>query len=142
MAAVDGADRVGLRICPGNPFNDLFDEDPEATFSAFLGAASGIGLAYLHVIRLQGAALDNVLLARRHFGGPLILNDGYHFDEANATIAEGKGEAVSFGRNFIGNPDLAERFRLGVPLDRFDPKTLYTPGPAGYTDYPVRTAVP
>jgi N-ethylmaleimide reductase len=138
MAAVDGADRVGLRICPGNPFNDLFDEDPEETFSAFLGAASGIGLAYLHVIRLRGAAFDNLELARRHFGGPLILNDGYDFDEANAAVAEGKGEAVSFGRSFIGNPDLVERFRLGIPLNRFDPKTLYTPGPAGYTDYPAR----
>jgi N-ethylmaleimide reductase len=138
MAAVDAADRVGLRICPGNPFNDLFDDDPEETFSAFLDAASGIGLAYLHVIRLQGAAVDNLELARRHFGGPLILNDGYGFGEANAAVREGKGEAVSFGRSFIGNPDLVERFRLGIPLNRFDPKTLYTPGPAGYTDYPAR----
>jgi N-ethylmaleimide reductase len=138
MAAVDGPDRVGLRICPGNPFNDLFDEDPEETFAAFLGAASGLRLAYLHVIRLRGAVLDNVLLARRHFGGPLILNEGYDFEEANASVAYGQGEAVSFGRGFIGNPDLVERFRLGIPLDPFDSRTLYTPGPAGYTDYPAR----
>jgi N-ethylmaleimide reductase len=138
MAAVDGANRVGLRICPGNPFNDLFDDDPEETFSALLDAAAGIGLAYLHVIRLHGASVDNIELARRHFGGPLILNDSYDFDEASAAVADGTGKAVSFGRRFIGNPDLVERFRLGIPLNRFDPRTLYTPGPAGYTDYPAR----
>jgi N-ethylmaleimide reductase len=136
MAAVDGADRVGLRICPGNPFNDLSDDDPEETFSALLDAIDPMGLAYLHVIRLHGVALDNVALARRHFRGPRVLNDGYGPDEANAAVARGLGAAVSFARAFIANPDLVRRLHRGLELAPFDPKTLYTPGPAGYTDYP------
>lgn len=136
MAAVDGADRVGLRICPGNPFNDLVDESPEETFSALLDAVDPLGLAYLHVIRLHDVPLDNVALAKRHFGGPLLLNDGFDLAEARAAVAEGTGDAVSFGRAYIANPDLVRRFRLGLPLASFDPKTLYTPGPAGYTDHP------
>lgn len=136
MAGVDGAGRIGLRICPGNPFNDLSDADPEETFSALLDAIDPMGLAYLHVIRLHGVPLDNVALAKRHFRGPLVLNDGFDLEEANAAIAGGAGAAVSFARAFIANPDLVRRLREGIALAPFDPKTLYTPGPAGYTDYP------
>lgn len=136
MAAVAGADRVGLRICPGNPFNDLHDDDPEETFTAFLAAIAPLGLAYLHVIRLHDVALDNVAFARQHFDGPLILNDSFKAEEAGATIAAGQGDAVSFARSYIGNPDLVERLRSGATLSRFDPHKLYTTGPEGYTDYP------
>ena len=76
-------------------------------------------------------------LARRAFGGPLIVNDSYDFDEAQATVANDTAAAVSFARAFIGNPDLVERFRRGAPLARFDPKRLYSPGPEGYSDYPA-----
>ena len=136
MAAVDGADRVGLRICPGNPFNDLHDDDPEETFTAFLAAIAPLGLAYLHVIRLHDVALDNVAFARANFSGPLILNDSFELDEAKRVVEAGTAEAVSFARAFIGNPDLVARFERGAPLARFDPHKLYTPGPEGYTDYP------
>ncbi len=142
MAAVDGADRVGFRICPGNPFNDLSDEDPVGTFEAFLGAVRDLGLAYCHVIRLNSIPnapdIDNVALAERAFGGPLIVNDSYDLEEARAVVAAGRAEAVAFGRAYIGNPDLVERFRTGAPLARFDAKRLYSPGPEGYTDYPTR----
>jgi N-ethylmaleimide reductase len=137
MAEIDGADRVGFRICPGNPFNDLSDDDPEETFAAFLRAVRGLGLAYCHVIRLHDTTLDNVALAHAEFGAPLVVNDSFKLPEAQAVIGEGRAEAVSFARAFIGNPDLVERFRRGAGLARFDPKTLYTPGPGGYTDYPT-----
>jgi N-ethylmaleimide reductase len=143
MAAVDGADRVGFRVCPGNPFNDLSDEDPVATFEAFLNAAREIGLAYCHVIRLNSIPnapdIDNVALAQRTFGGPLVVNDSYDLIEARSAVAEGTAQAVAFGRAYIGNPDLVERFQQEAPLARFDPKRLYTPGPEGYSDYPART---
>lgn len=135
MAAVDGAARLGIRICPGNPFNDLSDEDPEETFAALLDAIRGMGLAYLHVIRMSKGPVDNIALALRHFGGPLIVNDSYSYEEANEVVALGAA-AVSFARYFISNPDLVERFASGADLAGFDPKTLYTPGPRGYTDYP------
>jgi N-ethylmaleimide reductase len=139
MSEVDGPDRVGFRICPGNPFNDLFDEDPEETFRAFLQAIRGIGLAYCHVIRLHDVELDNIALARDEFGEPLIVNDSYKLDEAKAVVDAGQAAAVSFARAFIGNPDLVTRFERSLDLARFDPKRLYTPGPEGYTDYPQAT---
>src|SRR5699024_2109030 len=70
MASVDGADRVGIRICPGNPFNDLYDDNPEETFTALLQRIDPIGLAYLHVIRMPETGVDNLTLVRKHFTGP------------------------------------------------------------------------
>jgi N-ethylmaleimide reductase len=137
LSQVDGADRVGFRICPGNPFNDLSDENPEETFTAFLDAVRDFGLAYCHVIRLHQVELDNIALARARFGAPLIVNDSYKLPEAREVVAKGEAAAVSFARAFIGNPDLVERFRIGAELNRFNPATMYTPGPEGYTDYPT-----
>ena len=140
MSDVAGADRVGLRICPGNPFNDLHDDDPEETFAGLLQALPPIGLAYLHVIRRQGADLDNMALARRCFDGPLLLNDGYTPEEAAAAIGAGRGAAVSFGRLFVANPDLVARVQKSYDLEDFNHRTLYTPGPQGYVDYKEYTA--
>ena len=136
MADVDGAARVGFRICPGNPFNDLSDENPEETFRGLLGELRSLALAYCHVIRLHAVALDNVALARSAFDGPLIVNDSYKREEAIEVVESGLAAAVSFGRGFIGNPDLARRLELGAPIARFDPGALYTPGPKGFVDYP------
>ena len=136
MASVAGAERVGLRICPGNPFNDLSDKDPRATFEALLGGVASIGLAYLHVIRLPGGPVDNLPFAREHFDGPLVANDSFEFDEANASVESGSADAISFARAYIANPDLVERFRSGAELARFDRKRLYTTGPVGYSDFP------
>jgi N-ethylmaleimide reductase len=136
MIGVDGADRVGFRICPGNPFNDLSDDDPEETFTAFLDALSDLALAYAHVIRLHDGKLDNIALTRGHFDGPLIVNDSYKLPEATQVVEEKTAAAVSFARAFLANPDLVRRFELGAELNRMNPKTMYTPGPEGYTDYP------
>lgn len=137
MAAVDGPDRVGFRICPGNPFNDLSDANPEETFRHLLGALRGTGLAYGHVIRLHDKPLDNVALAREAFGGPLMVNDGYKRAEAIDVVESGRAAAVSFARAYLGNPDLVKRLERNAPLARFDPSSLYTPGPKGFVDYPA-----
>ena len=142
-AIVDEIDagRTGLRICPGNPFNDLVDdrpEDVEETFRAFLTAIRPLGLAWLHVIRRhepnQGVNLDNLALARDLHDGALIANDSYDGPEAAAAVAEGACDAVSFGRHFLATTDLPARFADGRGPEQFDPRTLYTPGPLGYTD--------
>jgi N-ethylmaleimide reductase len=137
MTGAAGSGRVGMRICPGNPFNDLHDDDPHETFAALLDAVSPMRLAYLHVIRSPRKDLDAFALGRQHFRGPLIVNDGFDRDSAERVVAAGEAAAVSFGRSYIGNPDLVRRMRDGLPLARFDVATLYTPGPAGYTDYPA-----
>lgn len=137
IAAVDGADRVGFRICPDNPFNDLQDDNPQETFDVFLAAASELDLAYIHAIRFPTGRVDNLALATQYFPGRVIGNESYSGEEAAAAIAAGDLAAVSFGRSFIGNPDLVERFRNDWPLAKFDMSGLYNPGPGGYTDYPA-----
>ena len=137
MAAVAGSGRLGMRICPGNPFNDLHDDNPHETFATLLDAVSPMKLAYLHVIRSPRKDLDSFALAREHFRGPLIVNDGFDRASAERVLESGEAAAVSFGRSYIGNPDLVRRLRDGLPLAGFDLATLYTPGPKGYSDYPA-----
>lgn len=132
-----GSDRVGVRVCPGNPFNGLQDQDPAETFAALFEALNDYHLAWLHVIRMPATGIDNIALAQQHFRGPLIVNDSYKQDEAETVVATGAAAAVSFGRAFIANPDLVARFAHGWPLNKIDFTTLYTPGEAGFTDYPV-----
>lgn len=141
LAGRIGAGRVGFRICPGNPFNDLHDEDPAETHAVLLDAIGGLGLAYCHLIEMatpQG--VDHRALAAGHWRGPLILNESIDQAKAEALVGAGIADAVSFGRPFIGNPDLVARFRDGHPLADFDPTTLYAEGPTGYTDYPAYRA--
>ena len=137
IASVDGADRVGMRICPGNPFNDLHDDDPQQTFAALLDQVDKLNLAYLHVIRLPKGPVDNLALAREHFHGPLMINDSFDAEEAGRAIESGQAAAVSFGRDFIANPDLVRRMKEQLPLSKMNPRTLYTPGPEGLVDYPT-----
>jgi N-ethylmaleimide reductase len=136
MASVDGARRVGMRICPDNPFNDLRDDDPQQTFDYLLQAARSLDLAYLHAMRFVRGRVDNLALGGRYFGDRLIGNESFDFREAQQAIAAGELCAVSFGRPFIANPDLVERVRDDLPLAEFDLATLYTPGAQGYTSYP------
>lgn len=131
-----GADRVGLRICPGNPFNDLHDDNPQETFATLLEALKTYSIAYLHVIRMPSVGFDSLVLARDHFDGILIGNDSFTAEEADQMIGEGLLDAVAFGRAFVANPDLPERFKMGAPLAKINFKTLYGGGAEGYTDYP------
>lgn len=141
MAEAIGAGRVGLRICPGNPYNDMHDSYPLATYGALLAAVDPLGLAYVHVSRSPMAELDAFALARRYFGGALILNDGFDGRSAAKALDDGLGEAVSFARHFIANPDLVTRLRQQAELSEFDRTTLYTPGAHGYSDYPALAAI-
>ena len=133
MTKAVGAGRVGIRICPGNPFNDLTDDNPEETFRALIQAINPMGLAFLHVIRMK-AGVDNIALAAE-FSGPVILNDSYDLERGNRALGKGQADAISFGRHYVSNPDLAEKFKSGTELTKPDYKTLYTAGPKGYVDY-------
>lgn len=137
MVGEAGAGRVGMRICPDNSFNDLADENPQETFDYLLAEAAKLDLAWLHVIRMPTGRVDNLALGQRYFGDRLIANESYKLEEGESAVASGAVAAVSFGRPFIANPDLVERWRQHLPLARFDPKTLYAPGPEGYTSYPA-----
>jgi N-ethylmaleimide reductase len=137
MISVDGADRVGIRICPGNPFNDLYDENPQNTFAALLITIQPLGLAYLHAIKSPAADIHVIDMAKTYFKGPLIINDGFDAESANSAITNNDADAVAFGRAFIANPDLVNRFKHNHPLASFDQQRLYTADEKGYCDYPV-----
>ncbi len=137
IRGVCGSGRVGMRICPDNPFNDLADDNPAETFDYLLSEAQAMNLAYLHAIRFPTGRVDNLALGQRYCADRLVGNESYTFEEANAAVEEGALTAVSFGRPFIANPDLVHRWRNNLPPAEFDLATLYTPGERGYTDYPT-----
>lgn len=136
MGEVAGNDHIGVRLSPGNPFNDIREDDPEAVYPPLLKHLDGMGLAYLHMERLQDGPLDNLALARKHFTGPLIINNEYTIDEAGEALERADGDLVSFGRYYISNPDLVERIHTGAELNAVDYKTMYGAGTKGFTDYP------
>lgn len=137
MADAIGADRVGFRICPGHPFNDIHDEDPAETYGYLLDAAVELGLAYLHLIDVANPQVDSFALVKERWPGTLIINEGLTRLRAEELLASGEADAFSFGRAYIANPDLVARLMHGAELADFDPEKLYSQGPEGYIDYPA-----
>jgi N-ethylmaleimide reductase len=138
--SVWGADRVGLRISPLNSYNSMIDSDPVGVTTYIAQQCSTRGMAYLHVMRadfFQAQQGDVMTPARLHFKGVLIGNMGYTADEAEQAISEGKLDAVAFGTSFLANPDLPARIAAKAPLNAPIAARFYSPGPEGYTDYPV-----
>ena len=140
LASAIGPGRVGMRICPGVTLNGMADADPAETYAALLRASDTLGLAYLHLIHIPNQGFDALDLVRANWKGSVIENCGLTFAKAQAVLAQGKADAVSFGYAYIANPDLVERFRAGASLAKADKDTFYTghgDDRRGYTDYPV-----
>jgi N-ethylmaleimide reductase len=122
------------------PFNDIFDSDPEAlvTYVATELNARKIGSLEIRHGDFRGPGEQQLaVIAREHFKGTLLVNGGYDLPTAQAVIESGAADAVVFGKAYLSNPDLVERLRAAAPLTPVDFSKLYTPGPAGYTDYPT-----
>ena len=123
------------------------DDQPIETFSYLASELGGLRLAFLHVVEQFGSAArtpetEPVLAAIRQAfrsggGGAYVANGGYDGPTAAARIVEDKADAVAFGKPFISNPDLAERFRRGAELTEWDRDTFYGGGAEGYTTYPA-----
>lgn len=139
MAAVAGADRVGIKLSPEMAFNDITDADPVETYTTLVQAIGNMGLAYLHVA-LFGAPTDYHSLLRPLFRGAYLAGGGLTRESAEALLHAGTADAVVFGSLFVANPDLPLRFRLKAPLNQPDSTTFYTPGAKGYIDYPMLEA--
>jgi len=135
-----GHERVGLRISPLNSYNAMSDSDPLGLAVFLAEKLNGFGLAYLHVMRgdfFGPPKVDVMGPIRAGYKGTLIGNMGYDAEEAERSIASGGLDAVAFGTSFLANPDLPLRFAKSAPLNTANPATFYSPGPAGYTDYPA-----
>ena len=141
VAGVWGADRVGVRLSPRGDFNSMSDSDPRATFGHAALALAPFGLAYLHIVEPVGSLpAGTAPLApdlKEAFGGPLMINGGYTRPLAEAALASGAADLVSFGVAFLANPDLPLRLASNAPLNPPDPATFYGGDRRGYTDYPA-----
>ena len=142
-----GAERVGIRLSPYGVFNATGAfADVDAQYGALAVELSALGLLYLHVLDHSATGAPPVPAAmkaglRRAFDGPFILAGGFDFASAETALREKQADLIAFARAYLANPDLMQRMRDGAPLNSPDPATFYTPGPKGYTDYPVVSAV-
>jgi len=142
IAAI-GKDRVGIRLSPFGVFNDMPLYDAiEADYTYLAQQLNARGLVYIHLVDHSSMGAPTVpdsmkATFRKLFRRTLILSGGYDAGRAEADLAAGKCDLIAVGRPFLANPDLVERWKTGTAVNAPDMATFYTPGPKGYTDYPV-----
>jgi len=148
VAAAIGRDRVGIRLSPYGVFNDMSGNyagiaEQYTLLATKLGES---GLTYVHLVdhsamgapKPEAATVQAICHEFRSNGGKaVILSGGYECERAEADLESGAADLIAFGRPFIANPDLVERLRAAAPLTEADQATFYSPGPTGYTDYPI-----
>ncbi|MBM3786505.1 MAG: alkene reductase [Acidobacteria bacterium] len=140
VAAAGDSKRVGVKLSPAMPFNDISDDTPHETYSALTRSINPLHLAYLHLMRVPGFEIAPALRAA-FTNGAFFLGGGYDYESAQRELASGGAGAIVFGKPFIANPDLPARFRNSIPLAVPDSSTFYTPGAKGYIDYPAAPRV-
>ena len=138
-----GKEKVGIRLSPFGVFNDMpLYEKMEEEYTWLARKLNDSGLAYIHLVDHSSMGAPPVpdsmkATFRNTFKGALILSGGYDAQRAESDLAGGKCDLIAFGRAFIANPDLVERWKSGAALNPPDMDTFYSPGPKGYTDYPA-----
>jgi N-ethylmaleimide reductase len=132
--AAGSINKIGIKISPAMPFNDIHDADPVETYTTLVKAIGGMGLAYLHV--LQSTPEPNYFkMLRPLFNGPFAAGGGFSKDSGNDMLKSGGADFIVFGKLFTSNPDLPARFEKNADLVAPDPAVFYTPGAEGYTTY-------
>jgi N-ethylmaleimide reductase len=142
VVGVWGSDRVGIRLSPSGTYNDMSDSNPKATFGYLVETLNRFNLGYLHLTEADGADVRHggtpipTTYFRPLYRGHLMVNGGYTSASGNTAIANGDADTIAFGKLYIANPDLSERFRLGASLNSPDETTFYGGDEKGYIDYP------
>ncbi|MAS10956.1 alkene reductase [Endozoicomonas sp. G2_2] len=143
VVEVMGADRVGIRMSPFIEIFGLSDDEPKAMAFYMAEQLNKRGLAYLHINEPDWAGGDIKLtdefrqaMRERFADGALIFCGHYTAEGTEELIEKGLGDGAAFGRPYIANPDLVERFRVGAELNKPDEATYYGGDEKGYTDYP------
>ena len=142
VVAEIGANRVGIRLSPVSPANGVADSSPSSVFFPLIQELNRLNIAYVHVIEgATGGAREfkgfDFHTWRREFKGPWMVNNGYTREMAIEAISSGYADLIAFGKAFIANPDLVQRFKKGAPLNHPDQATFYGGSAKGYTDYPT-----
>ncbi|WP_179319924.1 alkene reductase [Winogradskyella helgolandensis] len=148
MKTVIPQEKIGVRFNPS--LNGLFgitvDEETIPTFEYIIKKLNDYNLAYVHLSEPFTDVSDvpfTVTDIAKHFrplyNGTLMINTNFDQEKGNKVIADGDADLVAYGKPFISNPDLVERFEKHLELADWDKGTFYTPGKKGYTDYPFAT---
>lgn len=139
VAAEIGADRTGLRISPGNAFNDIVEADAPALYDALLRALAPLGLAYLHVV--HKGEVEPLQRLRALWPTALLVNRPKRpRQEIAIDVDTGLAEMATVATMALANPDLVARLRAGTPLNEPDRATFYGGDERGYSDYPTLEA--
>ena len=148
VVSIWGSDRVGIRLSPVTPDagNTPPDSNVMATYGYLIQQLNRFNLAYLHFVegatatsRTVPAGVDLDALSAQ-FEGAFIGNNNYDLAMALERRAQGRIDAVAFGRLFIANPDLVERLRHGLELTIAPRESYYGGGAKGYIDWPTANA--
>ena len=148
VSKVFSSDKVGVRLSPYGTFNDMGDSNPVALFTAVIEMLNGYHLAYVHMIEPRSSSAgggDQVYenapitseIFRAAYHGKFITAGGYDQAMGEKVLEDGLADAVAYGRLYISNPDLAERFQQGATLNPYNRATFYGGEEVGYTDYPA-----
>ncbi|CAM3697291.1 alkene reductase [Polynucleobacter antarcticus] len=148
VATVFPSDCIGVRLSPYGSFNDISDSDPISLFNAVMQKLNTYQLSYVHMIEPRSTTAggnDQVdteapitsEIFRAAYQGKFISAGGYDQAMGEAVLEAGLADAIAYGRLYISNPDLAERFKQGAALNAYDRATFYGGAEAGYTDYPA-----
>jgi N-ethylmaleimide reductase len=138
-----GKGRIGIRLSPFGVYNDMpLYAAMESDYTYLANQLDARELLYIHLVDLSSMGAAPVpesirVMLRSLSHCALILSGGYDLGRAEGDLAAGKGDLIAVGRPVLANPDLVRRWKTGAALNVPDPSTFYTPGPKGYSDYPV-----
>ncbi|TWH75916.1 N-ethylmaleimide reductase [Azomonas agilis] len=135
---VFGPDRLGVRLSPHFDLDGIQDSNPAALYSYVAEQLQARGIAYLHLIEPDSIPAERRLAPRLRelFQGALVLAGEFDQQRAQQALEQGRADFIAFGRLFIANPDLVERFRRQAPLNTPDTASFYIGEDQGYIDYP------
>lgn len=145
MIKVIPQQKIGARFNPSlnGMFGITMDEDTIPTFEYIIKKLNDYDLAYIHlsepftdVSDISYAVKNIAKHFRPLYNSTLMINAGFDQESGNKVIEEGNADLVAYGKPFISNPDLVERFANGYDLADWNEETFYTPGKEGYLDYP------
>lgn len=142
-----GADKVGIKLSPLQPYGDVLFTDPVATYSHLITEINKLDLAFVEYMKRNFMPIetpnypteDEIELFASKIKTTVIANSGYNKESAEKELEKGIASAISFGVPYLANPDLPHRFENNLELNIPNPETFFGGNEKGYTDYPFHS---